>query len=349
MKIAINTRPLSTGHKNRGIGIYTKNLIENLKELDKSNEYVYFEKEQELTSVDVVHYPFFDPFFLTLPKKNKFPTVVTVHDLTPIIFSKAYPRGLKGEVKWQIQKRSLKKVDRIITDSQSSKKDIEKIINFDPDKISVVYLAPSLEFKTLTGSDWALKTKNKFNIGNNFILYVGDVNYNKNLSGLFEAFSKIEDKNLDLILVGESFTNPAVFSQKQIPENLKNNVKILGLVPTDDLVKLYNLATILCLPSFYEGFGLTIVEAFACSCPVICSNVSSLPEIGGDAAIYFDPEKTEELTDKINLISSMKKSDYENLKIRSFEESKKFSWKKTALDTLKVYEQIQQQQKKLND
>lgn len=340
MKIAINTLPLTTGHKNRGIGIYTKNLIDSLLEIDKTNDYIFFEKESEIKIADVIHYPFFDPFFLTLPVSHKFPTVVTVHDLTPLVFSQKYPRGLRGEIKWQIQKHSLKNIDHIITDSINSKKDIEKIVKINPVKISVVYLAPSTQFVTLDGSDWAQKTNNKFNLDKKFILYVGDVNYNKNLPTLFKAFSDLDDRNLDLILVGESFTNPLVFSPDQIPQNIKKNVKILGFVQVDDLVKLYNRATALCLPSFYEGFGLPVLEAFACSCPVICSSTSSLPEVGGKAAIYFDPSIPIELTEAFKKIIAMKNPEYEFLKQRVFDESKKFSWEKTAKDTIEVYKKV---------
>lgn len=340
MKIAISTRPLSTGHKNRGIGVYTKNLIENLLEFDKKNDYVFFEKESEIKNADLIHYPFFDPFFLTLPLTHKFPAVVTVHDLTPIIFSKNYPRGIKGEIKWQIQKQSLKNVNHIITDSINSKKDIGKILNINPDKISVVYLAPSGDFKTIEGSGWINKTKNRFNLDKKFILYVGDVNYNKNLPGLLKAFSCLGDKNLDLVLVGESFANPSLFSVDSLPSKIKDNVKILGYVGVEDLVELYNLALALCLPSFYEGFGLTVTEAFACSCPVICSGVGSLPEVGGEAAVYIDPGKPEELKDAIKNILSMKKPEYDFLKKRSFEQSKKFSWEKTAKETLEVYRKV---------
>lgn len=322
MKIAINTLPLSSGHKNRGIGIYTKNLIDNLTKFDKKNQYIFFEKKLT-SSVDVVHYPFFDPFFLTLPIIKKFPTIVTVHDLTPIIFQKYYPRGIKGEIKWQIQKVSLKNSTHIITDSQNSKKDIEKILNINPEKISVVYLAVSDNFKPLQKGAWVSEIKDKYNLKNDFVLYVGDVNYNKNLPNLYNAFSHLVEKNLDLILVGNSEFNAPVYA------------KTLGFVPENDLVKLYNLAKVLCLPSFYEGFGLPVLEALSCGCQVVTSKNSSPPEIGGEAVFYVDPYAYKDISEKImQAIVYPKKT--ETLLARA----KLFSWEKTAKETLKVYSEI---------
>lgn len=329
MKIAINTLPLSSGHKNRGIGIYTKNLIENITKFDKENHYVFFENVNELKSVDLIHYPFFDPFFLTLPINKPFPTIVTVHDLTPIIFSKDYPRGIKGEIKWKIQKYSLKSSAHVITDSDNSKKDIKKILNISPDKISVVYLAVSENFKLLDKGDWISEIKNKYHLKNDFVLYVGDVNYNKNIPGLFKAFSRVEKKDLDLVLVGAAFENPAVFDKSQVPQNSK----ILGYIPEEDLIKLYNLAKLLCLPSFYEGFGLPVLEALSCGCQVVASDNSSLPEIGGEAVFYCDPENPHNIALKITEAINQPKD-----KKTLISQARSFSWEKTALETIKVYE-----------
>lgn len=328
MKIAINTLPLNSGHKNRGIGIYTKNLIDNLTKFDKNNQYFFFKNINELNNIDLVHYPFFDPFFLTLPIRKKFPTIVTVHDLTPIIFSKYYPRGIKGEIKLQIQKFSLKASAHIITDSQNSKKDIEKILKINPDKISVVYLAVSENFKPLEKGRWTSEIKNKYNLSKNFILYVGDVNYNKNLPNLFKAFSSMNN-DLDLVLVGESFKNPAVFERSHLPPNSK----ILGYVPQEDLIKIYNHAKLLCLPSLYEGFGLPVLEALSCGCQVVTSQNSSLPEIGGQAVFYIDPFSKEDIINKINLALNKPKD-----KKILLSQANKFSWQDTIRNTVKAYE-----------
>lgn len=322
MRIAINTLPLSTGHKNRGIGIYTKNLIYNLTRFDKKNQYIFFEKKLT-SSVDIVHYPFFDPFFLTLPIRKKFPTIVTVHDLTPIIFQKYYPRGIRGEIKWQIQKLSLRNSDHIITDSQNSKKDIVKILHINPDKVSVVYLAVSDNFKPLEKGAWVSEIKTKYNLKNDFVLYVGDVNYNKNLPNLYKSFENIKSKNLDLVLVGNAKFDPSI------------HARTLGFIPEHDLVKLYNLAKVLCLPSLYEGFGMPVLEALSCGCQVVTSKNSSLPEIGGEAVFYCDPKSHEDIASKIN--EALNSPKEKNILLS---QANKFSWEKTAKETLKVYSEI---------
>lgn len=322
MKIAINTLPLSTGHKNRGIGIYTKNLIENLKKFDNKNQYVFF--ENKLTyPVDIVHYPFFDPFFLTLPIIKRRPTIVTIHDLTPIIFSKYYPRGIRGEIKWMIQKFSLKNSAHIITDSQNSKKDIVKILRINPNKVSVVYLAVSGNYRNLEKGSWVSEIKNKYNLKNNFVLYVGDVNYNKNLPNLYKAFESLSSENLDLVLVGSAKFEAPFWA------------KSLGFVSEEDLAKLYNLAGVLCLPSLYEGFGLPVLEALSCGCQIVTSNNSSLPEIGGEAVFYCNPQNTQDIASKIrDAINSPKKIS------TLLSQARKFSWEKTVKETVEVYEKI---------
>lgn len=345
MKIAINISPLTNQHKHRGIGVYTQKLIESLQQNDTKNEYVYFQDLKELkANVDLVHYPFFDPFFTSFPLIKRFKTIVTVHDLTPIIFQEHYPRGVKGEIKWQIQKRSLLGSSAIITDSQNSKNDIAKLTKFNEGNIFVVHLAQSEEFKPLTHTSWQEKEKERFNLKTDFILYVGDVNYNKNIPTLLKAFAMMTRfKDTKLVLVGEAFLNPRLFNPSQIPSSIKNRVSILGYLDNEDLVKIYNLATVLCLPSLYEGFGLPIVEAMSCSTPVICSNNSSLTEVAGNAAIFINPLESKEIAHAFENVIEFKTKlpeKYFQLKKISLEQSKKFSWKRVASQTIKVYDQV---------
>ena len=322
MKIGINTSPLTNLNKNRGVGIYTKNLIDNILKFDKKNQYFFFEKK--ITSVvDIIHYPFFDPFFLTLPIIKRFPTIVTIHDLTPIVFSNNYPKGLKGEIKWQIQRLSAKSASAIITDSENSKRDIIKYLNFPPSKTHIVYLAAASIYKELVKGEWENKIRNKYDLNKDFILYTGDVNYNKNLPNLYKAYEKLKSKNLDLVLVGNAkFKAP-------------NGIRELGFVPEEDLVKLYNLAKVLCLPSLYEGFGLPVLEALSCGCQVVSSKNSSLPEIGGNAAFYCDPKSDQDIASKIEEAITSPKD-----KKILFSQAQKFSWGKTALETIEVYDSV---------
>src|ERR1700755_894437 len=121
MKVAIDVSPLQTGHKVRGVGFYLQNLKDSLLKDFPNNDYLFFNHLEEISKdVELIHFPYFDPFFLSLPFIKNKKTIVTVHDLTPILFKEHFPSGIKGGVKWNVQKRLLKRVDAIITDSQSS-------------------------------------------------------------------------------------------------------------------------------------------------------------------------------------------------------------------------------------
>src|SRR4030066_391797 len=128
MKIALDISPLGSRHKFRGTGSYTQSLKNALIKYFPQYEYISFIKlPKKFKSADLIHFPYFDPFFLTLPMMRKLPTVVTVHDLIPLLFPQNFPAGFKGKIKWQIQKNILKRVNAVITDSESSKKDIVRL------------------------------------------------------------------------------------------------------------------------------------------------------------------------------------------------------------------------------
>ena len=150
MKIAIDVSPLQTEHKVRGVGFYLEHLKSALVKYHSENKYIFFVRGEKLPEdIDLIHFPYFEPFFLALPLYKKFKTVVTVHDLTPIVFNQNFPRGIKGEIKWQMQKFSLRKSNRIITDSNCSKNDIVKYVGINRDLIDVVYLAAGEKFKKM--------------------------------------------------------------------------------------------------------------------------------------------------------------------------------------------------------
>jgi glycosyltransferase involved in cell wall biosynthesis len=351
MKIAIDVSPLQTGHKIRGVGFYLENLKTALLKYCPQNEYLFFQAGEKLPdNVDLVHFPYFEPFFLELPLYKKFRTVVTVHDLTPIVFPKSFPRGLKGEIKWQMQRYALKRADAIVTDSQSSKKDVIKYVGAKESKVKVVYLAAGEQFKQLEIKNFKLEIQKRYGLPDDFLLYVGDVTWNKNLPRLIDA---VRDLRIPLVMVGKSLVsedydreNPwnadlikvqnAIRTQNS---ELRTQITMLGFVPDLDLVSVYNLATAAIMPSLYEGFGLPVLEAMACGCPVITSKEGSLPEVAGDAAFYIDAYDVKSITEGIKEVFGNKQLR-EDLSKKGLENVKKFSWKKTALDTLKVYQQV---------
>lgn len=351
MKIAIDISLLKKGnflkHTVRGSGYYLRNLIYSLKKYFPENEYILFTDLKEVqTNIDVVHYPYFEPFFLTLPFPKKGKKVVTVHDLTPLVFPEKFPSGLRGKIKWEIQKRALQNANVIITDSESSKKDICRFTGISSFRIKVVYLAAGEHFRIVNG----LKEKiiKKYKLPPKFVLYVGDATWNKNLIRFIDA---IEIVDIPLVMVGKALSDEEIEkvdinnkwnnSISEIREKIKNNKSIyrLGYISDNELVAIYNAATLLCMPSFYEGFGLPVLEAMACGCPVVTSNRGSLSEIGADAVEYVNPEITSEIANKINNLY-FDNEKLEILKKKGLSHVKKFSWKKVAEETIKAYEEI---------
>lgn len=330
MKVAINTACLTSASQFRGIGFYVQRLIAELVK-NSSLQLIKFDKKIPL-SADLIHYPGFNPFHFSLPLINRLPYVVTVHDLTPIKFPDQFPPGIKGKVRWLIQRLQLRSASAVITDSETSKQDIIKFTHISDAKIHVIYLAPDPVFKPQ-------KIIKKFSLPDKFVLYVGDVNYNKNLPLLAKTCLEL---NYPLVVVGKQAIEKDF--DRQHPENqdlvkfqtlVKANpqkIITLGFVKTEDLVAIYNLATVYCQISLTEGFGLPVLEAMACGCPVLTSRAGSLPEICGGADKEFSPENLKRCWQSPALRLKMSQL--------GLIQAAKFSWAKTAQETVKVYETI---------
>jgi glycosyltransferase involved in cell wall biosynthesis len=345
MRVGLDISPLKTGHQFRGIGIYTQNLLQTFKKTKISGFYSELIEKGEISKdLDLIHYPFFDLFFLTLPFNKVKPTVVTIHDVIPLVFPEAFPLGIRGRLKFEAQKLSLKGVKGVITDSENSKKDISDFLNFPKEKIYVVPLAPGEEFKKINDKSLLAKTKKKYDLPDNFVLYVGDVNYNKNIPGLIKAFVDIKDQNLKLVLVGKAFMDKEIKETQEIFKlvkslGLEKKVIFLGWVSSEELVAIYNQATVYCQPSFYEGFGLPVLEAMACGCPVVCADNSSLREICGQAALMVKTDTIYSIAKGISLLLD-NRAKREELSKKGLEWVKNFSWQKTAQKTYEVYKKL---------
>lgn len=350
MKVAINISPLNNAHKTRGIGYYTMHLIDDLKQ-DKDIEVQEFTRLSELKDADIIHYPFFDLFFHTLPIKKKLPTVVTIHDVSPLVFKKNYPVGLKGKINLMLQKMALENCKYIITDSDVSKQDITVNLKVESRKVNVIPLAADDKFKVLNNTR-LLHVKKQHNLPDRFLLYVGDVNWVKNLPFLIEGFQHLINlplfSDVKLILVGGAFLKDVTSTNHSELQSLKLVNKLIkqyklekniirpGQLKNNDLIAFYNLATLYVQPSIYEGFGLPVLEAFACGTPVISSNRGSLPEVGGKAAVYFNPDN---LNQFVSITAELlgDKSLLNKLSRLGFQQVSRFSWKKVALETKSVY------------
>jgi glycosyltransferase involved in cell wall biosynthesis len=344
MKIVIDLSPLRSGHQYRGIGVYTRNLFKALKKYDTKNQYVLTTKTYQ-AQADIIHYPFFDFFFLTLPFNKADKTVITIHDVIPLIYRDHYPAGIRGKLKFSFQKQSLRGVKRIITDSEQSKHDIEKYLNQPSDKVKKVYLAADERFKPVTKSVLD-KMKLKYDIQGSYILYVGDVNYNKNILGLINAYAqaKIPQK---LILVSKALGNNIEESNqiKQLIQRLDLEGKVLvlsnvPLEPLDDITSLYTGADFYIQPSFYEGFGFPVLEAWACNTMVVSSKGGSLNEVVGEAGITFNPLDEFEFKTKLRQAAHMSIEERRSWQQKGRKRLAQFSWEKTARETAKIYQEL---------
>lgn len=342
LKLAFDVSPLNTGHKTRGIGSYTQNLLNELKK-NPELEIQEFIDLKEVKTADVVHLPYFDLFKHTLPIKKRFPFVVTIHDVTPLIFPDNYPKGIKGSFNYEFQKLALKNVSAVITDSVASKKDIATFLKLSLDKIYSIYLAPSPEFKIIKDKEYLSSIKQKYQLPDEFVLYTGNVNWNKNLLNIAQACKKAD---ISLVLVGSGFdqkqnlNHPELRSFKEFINLYENDpmIKMIGYIDKEDLVGIMNLASMLMLVSFYEGFGLPILEAQACGVPVITSNVSSMPEVLGEGGMLVDPYNVEEIADA--MIRVLDKDLRFKIQDLGLDNVKRFSWEKCAKETLIVYESV---------
>lgn len=296
-----------------------------------------FPKKAKKRKPDIIHKPCF-----SAPIFKKGPTVVTVHDLIPIIF----PKNVSFFSRFfynRIMPFSFRFVDAIITISTSSKNDLIKYLRISPKKITVIPLAAAENYKPITDQDKIEKIKKKYGIQKNYILSVSTIEPRKNIPFLIEAFGKVLKNNprLDyqLVLTGKKGWGLETIEKTIAKNKLEDKVVFTGYVDDEDMATIYSGATLFAFPSTYEGFGLTPLEAMACGIPVICSNASSLPEVCGDAAIMLDPNDSVAWSKNIaELLSD--KNVLQKMSTKSLTQSKKFSWAKTAEETLSVYKSI---------
>ncbi|KKQ18399.1 MAG: Glycosyl transferase group 1 [Berkelbacteria bacterium GW2011_GWA1_36_9] len=340
MKIAVDISPLKTGHQVRGIGSYTKSLINEFKEKNWGIDFEFFKSPNSPPPVDIIHYPYFDLFFHTLPiNKKASRVVVTIHDIIPLIFPEHFPVGLKGNINLRLQKLALKNVDAVICDSQTSKQDVINKLSLPEDKIHVVYLAPSEKFRPTTDKKVLSVVAKKYKLSGKFALYVGDVNWNKNLQNLIES---IKIAKVNLVMVGKALADKSLLQTQVLNKlikklNLSEKIVKTGYVPDEDLVAIYNLADLTLLPSYYEGFGLPVLESMACGTSVVCSENSSLSEIAGPHAVFCNTDNPVDIARKIKKVMEINPKQKQVLSQKLIEHASNFTWAKTTRETANIY------------
>jgi glycosyltransferase involved in cell wall biosynthesis len=285
---------------------------------------------------------FFSPTHYA-PRFSPVPTVVSVMDLSYLFFPEMFNKSDLLQLRnWTAY--SVRKANKILTISNSSKDDIIKEYKVGKDKVIVTHLGIK-ESITLTPHIYSMsQLKAKYDLSDNFILFVGTLQPRKNITSLIKAFAKVAQeeklpKGLQLVIVGRKgwLYEEILEAPKEL--GIDKKVKFLENVENDELPLFYKNALCFVLPSLYEGFGLPVLEAMQQGCPVITSNISSLPEAGGDAALYVDPEDVDDIAKKITQLVNSEKLRKELVE-KGKEQVKKFSWEKTAKQTLEVLEQV---------
>lgn len=340
IKVLLDHSPLSSGHASRGIGTYTRLLSQGL---NKIEDLILIKDNSK--KPDLVHYPYFDLFHSTLPVKFATPKVVTIHDVIPLKFPAYYKPGLRGRFNLQRQKIVLKSVSAVITDSESSKADISYLLGYPSKNIHVVYLAAQEELET-PNKNKLDSVKSKYQLPDDYILYVGDINYNKNIPQLIKSLKHLPE-NIHLVCLGKSFVKQPIPEWQWIEtqlalSNVSERVHFLNEIRNDqtsELGAIYSLAKCYVQPSLYEGFGLPVLEAMKCRTPVVAAANSSLIEVGGDFAVFSgtsDEELAQAVQDVLDWTASERKNRIEN----AYKWSKKFSWDKAAKETMEVYKKV---------
>jgi len=363
VKIGIDAR--FYGPKQKGLGRYVQKLVEHLEQIDKRNQYIIFLRKENWdeyqpknpnfkkvladypwyslaeqilmpfkirrAKVDLMHFPHFN-----VPVFYDSPFIITIHDLILKRFPTRRASTL-GPIKYWLKNLAyqivissgIKRAKKIIAVSEFTKQDILKYFQVDSEKIQVVYEgSPSIK---------KLKIKNsKFKIKNPYLLYVGNAYPHKNLERLILAFEKLnkEKKNLKLVLVGE-----LDYFYNRIRKTSPNNVIFTDFVSDQELADLYQSASLYIFPSLCEGFGLPPLEAMTHNLPVVSSNFSCLPEILGQAAIYFNPQDINDMINKIKKVLNNKKLQ-EKLVLEGKKRIKIYSWLKMAQEILGVYNSV---------
>lgn len=282
---------------------------------------------------DLYHHPQFD-----LPRRVKIPTVVTIHDLKYIF----YPDFLdkKSRLKQFYIKKSLKysleNATRIISVSNSTLNDLQRFYPLDSSRVKVIPHGVYPPNNTNV-------THEKLNIDfeRDFVLFVGTRRPHKNIQGLIQALAILRDKfhlNTNLVVSGKAYSDYTEPEELAARLDLNDRVNFLDFVPDDQLSALYRMAKVVALPSFYEGFGFPLVEAMSYGKPVVGSNVTSMPEVVGDAGLLVDPANPEDIAEKLHNILTDKELA-QRLSQKALERTQLFSWTAVARSTLKVYEQ----------
>jgi glycosyltransferase involved in cell wall biosynthesis len=287
--------------------------------------------------VDVIHGPAF-----LVPTRGSVATVVTIHDLVAFTHPETIPARYALYMRWLLR-RVTRAASRVVTDSESVRADLTRILRVDHGCVDVVPLGVADRFRR--PDDAAIDAVvSRLEVPRPYLLFVGNLEPRKNLPGLIRAFRRVRrthGADLRLVVAGQIAWKGDAFRDALATGNPDNDIRVLGYVSPDDLPALYAGAAAFVFPSFWEGFGLPVLEAMACGAPVVASNAASLPEVAGDAAQFVDPHSEESIAGGI-LAVLQDPARRSALVARGFDRARSLSWRRTAEATLAVYERVRE-------
>lgn len=378
MNIGVDIRSLMTKNKT-GVGEYAFELLNAIFESDKTNHYYLFANstkkillylpkwQHNNVHVIATRFPnkflnfalafklikienllntkidfWFSPNWNFLSLKSSTKHILTIHDLSFEIYPEFYT---KKQLFWHKvigSKKLCTEAEIITVPSENTKRDLINIYNIRKEKIKVIY--PGISDRFFANDD-QLKTQKtlvqkKYNLPENYFLFLGSIEPRKNIIGVIEAYEKLPShltEKFSLIIVGASGWNNSAIYRRAYTSKFKDKIKFFGYVPESEKPAIFSLAHIFIFPSFYEGFGFPVIEAMAIGTPVITSNRSSLSEISEDGAYLINPNSISELTTAIKNLS-IDKTLYDSYKKRGKEIASKYTWGKSAQEWLKLIE-----------
>ncbi len=374
VKIAIDIRRMT----DFGVGTYIRNVVRTLGRLDCETEYLLigpaakvrefgslpenfraielsipertlkgyleFRTALERLHCDLVHIP----NLFSVPRDLPCPYVMTVHDMLEHMSRAREQNGFWRSVHFQLTKRVLRGAARILAVSRFTKNEIEKLFGISSERIEVVYNA--IDDRFLHGHASAADRQlivQRYQVTYPFLLYAGRISPHKNVVRMIEAFSALKTQlekdgelpDLKLIIIGDDLSGNPDLRRTVVRSGVHNDVRFLGFVPIEVLRIFYDMAKIFVFPSLYEGFGLPPLEAMAHGTPVVASNVSSLPEVVGNAAVLVNPENVFEIMRALHRVL-LDQTLRDRMKERSYQQAAKFSWEKSVRRIIDVYRQI---------
>jgi glycosyltransferase involved in cell wall biosynthesis len=374
LKIAIDIRRMTEF----GVGTYIRNVVRTLGRLDHANEYLLIGSSAKVQEIgvlppnfqtiplgapersvrgyrefrgalkrldcDLVHIP----NLFSVPRGLPCPYVMTVHDMLEHMSRAGERGGFWRSVYFQLTKRVLGGAARIFAVSNFTKNEIEKLFEIPSGRIEVVYNAIDERFLRghASAADRDLIAR-RYQVTYPFLLYAGRVSAHKNVVRMIEAFSALKTElerehaypDLKLIIIGDDLSGNPDLRRTVVRSGVQNDVRFLGFVPIEVLRIFYDEAKIFVFPSLYEGFGLPPLEAMVHGTPVVTSNVTSLPEVVGNAAVLVNPENVFEIMRALHRVLTDQVLR-DRMKERGYQQAAKFSWDSSVRHILEAYQQI---------